>query len=161
MTLVSWRDEYRVGVPTVDAEHRYLFSLINAFHDGYLSGQPPRELLRVFTCLVAYAEEHFQHEEALMRRAGYPRLAEHKLQHDRLYATVYELNEQLARGEASVDRQTMRLLKHWLVDHILQQDLAVGDFLRIAPVRGTDRRTPPVPRAPSADQPDAAAAKPE
>lgn len=155
MALVSWRNDYRVGVAVVDAEHRFLFSLINAFHDAYASGQCARDLSIVLTRLVAYAEQHFQHEEALMQREHYPRLAHHKLQHEKLYATIYELNEKLAAELVSVDRETMRLLRHWLVDHILQEDLLIGDFLKARAAReaGADGKQNGAPAQPGREPP--------
>lgn len=157
MPLITWRSEYRVGVAQVDAEHRYLFSLINAFHDAYAGGQSTKDLLTVLTRLVAYAETHFQHEEALMTQRQYPRLAHHHEQHERLYAAIYQLNEKLAANTLSVDRETMRFLKHWLVDHILQEDLGVGEFFRTRAVRavaeakavGAAVQTPAEPAGPA------------
>ena len=77
MTFISWQHDYRVGVPLIDSEHEYLFGLVNAFHDSCAGGGTLRQITLVLNRLVAYAEEHFQHEEGLMEEAGYPRLQQH------------------------------------------------------------------------------------
>jgi hemerythrin len=128
MALITWREDYRVGVAMIDSEHQYLFALINEFHDRYVAGRSRRDLVVVLTRLVAYAETHFQHEQALMHSERYPNLEHHIGEHEKLYSSIYQLNEQLARNALSVDRETLRFLKHWLVDHILHEDLAVGRY---------------------------------
>lgn len=130
MTLLSWREDYEVGVSLIDTEHHYLFDLINEFHDKHASGNTRNEILRVLNRLVAYAEEHFQHEEALMEKIGYPRLDHQHEQHDKLFSSIFELNERLSASPAEVDSKTMRFLKNWLLDHILKDDMDIGDFLR-------------------------------
>jgi hemerythrin-like metal-binding protein len=130
MTLLSWREDYEVGVRSIDLEHRYLFGLINAFHDQYAGGRTRAELSAVLTRLVAYAESHFQHEEALMRESGYPRLALQQKAHEKLYASIYALNEKLSHDTAKVTAATLRFLKSWMLGHIINEDMEIGDFLR-------------------------------
>lgn len=130
MILLSWRDEYRVGVEQIDTEHRFLFALINEFHDSYQGGRSKRDLLQVLQRLVAYAEQHFQNEEALMAASEYPRLEGHHGLHEKLVASIFELNESLSTHEGSVNAATLRFLKNWLLDHIIVEDMAFGDFLK-------------------------------
>ncbi len=130
MALLSWRADYEVGVATIDTEHRYLFELINEFHDRSAGGETRVAVLQVLSKLVGYAEEHFQHEEALMFEHAYPQLERQRDSHETLFASLFELNERLSKGDADIDFQTMRFLKGWLVDHILKEDMDIGVFLR-------------------------------
>ena len=130
MILLSWRENYQVGIPLIDAEHKYLFSLINEFHDEYRSGDTHRQLLLVLNRLVAYAEEHFQHEEALMQEIGYPRIERQQDLHGKLFSSIFALNEKLSLDGAKADAETLRFLKHWILEHILKEDMDIGDFLR-------------------------------
>lgn len=130
MALLSWRADYEVGVATIDAEHRYLFDLINEFHDRSAGGETRVAVLQVLSKLVGYAEEHFQHEEALMNEHAYPQLERQRGSHETLFSSLFELNDRLSKGDADIDFQTMRFLKGWLVDHILKEDMDIGVFLR-------------------------------
>lgn len=130
MSFLSWRDEYRVGIAQIDAEHQYLFKLINEFHDEHARGGKSPEVLQVLNRLVAYAEEHFQHEEALMQSIGYPRLARQRGLHEKLFFSIFMLNEKLSQGSAKVDAETLRFLKNWLVGHIVKEDTDIGDFMK-------------------------------
>ena len=130
MTLISWRDDYQVGVPLIDGEHRYLIGLINEFHDKHASGDGHRQVMAVLNSLVSYAEQHFQHEEALMAEIGYPRLAQQREMHEELFSSIFALNEELSRDSARIDAKTMRFLQHWLLAHIIKEDMGIGDFAR-------------------------------
>jgi len=130
MILLSWQPDYRVGIPLIDTEHEYLFKLINEFHDKYANGDTHKQLLLVLNRLVAYAEVHFQHEEALMQEVAYPRLARQQEMHEQLYASIFDLNEKLSLQGAKADAETMRFLKHWILGHILKEDMDIGDFMR-------------------------------
>lgn len=154
MILLSWQDDYAVGVPLIDAEHRYLFDLINEFHDRHTSGGTRGQVLVVLNRLIAYAENHFQHEEALMTENGYPRLASHQALHEQMYASVFVLNERLALETSKVDAETLRFLKTWLLDHILKEDMDIGDFMKRKAVQAEKAARDP---APAGDAPTAAA----
>ena len=130
MTLLSWIEDYSIGVPEVDVEHRYLFDLINEFHDQYFAGAEHPNILRVLNRLIAYAEKHFQHEEELMTRIGYPHLdTQHKM-HEALVMDIFALNERLSSGIETVSGETLNFLKAWLVNHIVREDMGIGDFMR-------------------------------
>ena len=45
------------------------------------------------------------------------------------------------RRSATVDSETLRLLKDWLVEHIVKDDTAIGDFMKRQAVQ-RDKDTP-------------------
>jgi len=141
MALLSWREQYAIGVMSIDAEHRYLFRLINEFHDRHTSGAERRDVLIVLNRLVAYAEDHFHNEERLMSGHAYPHLERHREKHEQLFLSIFTLNEKLAAGVQSIDRETVQFLKSWLVGHILKDDMDFGEFMS-RKARAALRNTP-------------------
>jgi len=131
MAFLSWRKDYEVGVAQIDAEHHGLFDLINAFHDTRARGDSRREVALVLNRLVAYAEEHFQHEEKLMSENGYPNLEMHREQHGELVASIFAINERLAADTVKASTEILPFIKNWLVEHIVKNDMDIGDFLRL------------------------------
>ena len=130
MTFLSWRDNYTVGIPQIDTEHQYIFRLINEFHDKCAGGDRDAKLLVMLNRLVAYAKQHFQHEESLMQEVGYPRLERHLGQHVELFSSIFALSERVAQEPGKADAEALRFLKTWMLDHILKDDMDIGDFLR-------------------------------
>jgi hemerythrin len=130
MTVMSWRREYEVGVPQIDAEHRSLFDLVNEFHETYMRGDSRKEIPVVLNRLITYAEAHFQHEEKLMEEIGYPQIERQRKEHADLVTSIFAINENLATEPAHASRETVRFIKAWLLDHIVKDDMDIGDFLR-------------------------------
>jgi hemerythrin-like metal-binding protein len=131
MAFISWRSEYEIGVRQVDAEHRKLFDLVNEYYDQHMHGASRKEIERILNGLVAYAEEHFQNEEAIMEEYGYPKIEDHRKQHADLFTSIFAITERLLNEPAKADRETLSFLKKWLRDHIVQDDVDIGHFLRL------------------------------
>jgi hemerythrin len=130
MSLVRWDNKYLVGHDTIDSDHKNLFQLINNFYDAFQETKSRRELAALLTKLVQYAEAHFRREEAIMKGSGYMLLGEHQMSHVKLYETIYALNDRLMSDPAPLDRAAVAFLKNWLTDHVMEEDLKVGEFLR-------------------------------
>jgi hemerythrin-like metal-binding protein len=94
---------------------------------------------------VAGVAEHFAHEEALMRRHGYPSRSRHEEAHMLFVADAKRFHAELERnGVTPGFRQwaTTRL-PEWFRYHILAHDVALGRFLSGAPGPGEAGRPSP------------------
>jgi hemerythrin len=79
--------------------------------------------------LISYTRYHFTAEERLMQKYNYPEFREHQAEHVKLAGQVEHFINDYAEGETQIDDKVMEFLKHWLVDHILNTDVAFGLFL--------------------------------
>jgi len=91
MTLLEWRDEFRIGIAEVDEEHRELIALINALHARVSEGPHPAGVAEFLGELHARISAHFALEEKVMRARTYPGLGEHKQDHERLLDEIREI----------------------------------------------------------------------
>ena len=103
------------------------------------------DIAKVLNQLIVYAEMHFRHEETIMRDAGYPKLEQHQLIHDGLIENIFKLQQSYEDKSLHLEMNTMKFVKLWLIDHILQQDYLFRDFLsRKKPTDSTSTaNTPP------------------
>lgn len=129
MTLLSWTGEYAIGNDLIDDEHQELFRLINAFHDTWIERRDQRAIAPLLNQLIAYAEMHFQHEEAIMRDAGFPKLAEHQEIHVAMVETVFALRLSFEQASSRLEMDTLKFVKSWLLEHIIRNDYLFRDFL--------------------------------
>ena len=129
MTLLSWTGEYAIGNDLIDDEHQELFRLINAFHDTWIERRDQRAIAPLLNQLIAYAEMHFQHEEAIMRDAGFPKLAEHHEIHAAMVETVFALRLSFEQASSRLEMDTLKFVKSWLLEHIIRNDYLFRDFL--------------------------------
>lgn len=130
MAFLSWRMDYEVGVKQIDSEHQTLFNIINEFHDNYARGDFNKKTPYLLNALVAYTEEHFQHEEKLMSENDYPLFDKHSEQHSDLVTSIFTINERLENDPAKASAETMQFVKKWLCDHILKNDMDFADYLK-------------------------------
>lgn len=102
------------GVPEFDHEHRQLVELTVSLGDFR---ETPGEVLGILEKLQVAAKSHFAHEEGFLERAGYPGLANHRVEHARL---VVALQDHVAHYRAGrigeIDDLRVRMLD-WIVSH--------------------------------------------
>jgi hemerythrin len=81
MALLDWNDSYSVRIPTIDAQHRHLFDLLNKLHDAMSAGKSNTVLGSVLQEWISYVATHFEAEEGILQKHRYPMLSEHRKQH--------------------------------------------------------------------------------
>ncbi len=99
MALVEWKDEFKVGIGSVDYEHQQLIGLINNLHAS-LAGRPTKDAVgRVLGEIHTKIAAHFALEERVMRERRYDQYDDHKADHERLLDEIRDIME---RQEADV-----------------------------------------------------------
>ncbi|NLG87180.1 MAG: bacteriohemerythrin, partial [Firmicutes bacterium] len=83
--MISWKEEYRVGVALIDEQHKKLFEIANRAYellkDEWRTDKYDN-IVAILEELRDYALFHFNAEEQLMKEIGYRRFLSHKVQHD-------------------------------------------------------------------------------
>jgi hemerythrin len=122
MALLEWRDEFRIGVAEVDAEHRALIGLINSLHERAAEAQQPAAIAEFLGELHAQIAAHFALEEKVMRARRYAEYGDHKQDHERLLDEIrdimdgYELHQ---RYDAAALGAALEL---WFGEHFRTRD---------------------------------------
>lgn len=128
--FVVWKDEYSVGVESLDNDHRKLLNLINNFQTAvqYQTGEVfEREALEA---LVDYTKYHFKREEKMMEEAGFDDLLEHKKTHQKMIVKIDEfLKDYEQQGHEALEDVAV-YLKDWLIGHINGNDQEYSSLLR-------------------------------
>lgn len=91
MSLLEWRDEFRIGIPEVDHEHQELIGLINSLHGRLVEPEREAAIGEFLGEVHAQIASHFALEEKVMRSRRYPELADHKQDHERLLDEIREI----------------------------------------------------------------------
>lgn len=133
MAIVCWDGSLKVGVELVDAQHQYLFEIINAMQAKLARGDAASALVEGLDSMRTYARFHFEAEERLLAEHGYPDLGPHRKAHQEFLGEV----ERLAAGEPSGAKacQALGYLLTWLVGHIQSVDGRFAPFLAEQGVR--------------------------
>ncbi len=124
-----WKDEYSVGIDSLDNDHKKLISLLNQFTTAYdyaMSEEYEREALND---LISYTKYHFEREEQLLDQHDYPDVVAHKAQHkvmiDQVESFVHLYN---IKGHDALD-EISKFLSDWLINHINGTDKQYSEHL--------------------------------
>lgn len=124
MVDFTWRDEWSVGDPILDNDHRTLVALIRVLGTGAAKADD-RVASVVLMRLLQYAREHFEREEAHMERIGHPGLAAHRVLHEAMLSEVAEAAVNRSEfASASMGNSLYQHLVRWLTQHIMVHDMA-------------------------------------
>ena len=128
--VLLWTDECAVGVESLDADHIIIFSLIKHIDESIRSDANRKTIRSILKILIYHAISHFQHEEKLMEKHGYPEIMAHKTEHHRivtemqLLLTDYEENP-----AAKVNSKIVEVLAAWANEHVEQWDMRYRPYL--------------------------------
>ncbi|MBD5520306.1 MAG: hemerythrin family protein [Lachnospiraceae bacterium] len=130
--MFEFTDDCRTGIEEIDAEHQYLFKLLNKayvlattdYQNDYY-----QQLKELFTKLDNYAEAHFAHEEEYMMKIRDPELILQRSQHaffrEKVLAFDFENIDDI-EDQQRVLVELVNFLSKWLYRHILSSDILIG-----------------------------------
>ena len=131
MGLLEWRDEFRIGIPEVDHEHRELIALINALHARLTAPGETAGVGEFLGELHAQIAAHFALEEKVMRSRRYAGFESHKSDHERLLDEIrdimdgYELHGRYDPGALGA------ALDAWFTEHFRTHDARLHHALAL------------------------------
>ncbi|THB70893.1 MAG: hypothetical protein D6B25_19570 [Desulfobulbaceae bacterium] len=128
--MPEWKDEYKIGISAVDAQHKRLFQLIGelqaAIHDGLRSSH----IVSLLDSLDQYKTRHFNLEEQYMNESDYPGLAEQREAHAAFTAKFQELKS--VYQDKGMSPQLVNDIKSeligWVQDHVTGLDREFGQY---------------------------------
>jgi hemerythrin-like metal-binding protein len=122
-----WKEEYRLGVETIDSQHQQLFKMVDNLLqviDDSQHGDYKKECADAVSFLYDYTVKHFQFEEGYQASIGYADIAAHKLQHKRFIVTVDNFAKRML--DSNYDMKVVRAfsgsLVAWLNYHVAETD---------------------------------------
>ena len=130
MSLFKWSGAHSIYLPEIDAEHRAIYLLGDELHKALLAGGDPANLKPIAANLSETMEEHFRHEERLMRAMHYPSFEWHKRQHNAARKRSKALAKRIEGGDAAAAGELLQFLSIWLRDHMSVADRMMGAYLR-------------------------------
>ena len=115
---------YAVFISDIDAEHRTLFRLVEEL------GTARRTRGEVLQSLVSHMQDHFAHEEGLMRVSRYDAFEWHKHQHDGARRQVKQFVKRIEQGDRRAATEMIEYVAGWLESHVPVADRMMAAYLR-------------------------------
>jgi hemerythrin-like metal-binding protein len=122
MSLINWRDEFRIGIDAIDHEHREMIALINDL-DAAMQGEASHgAVVGTLGEILARISAHFALEEKTMRNAAYAGFAAHKQDHELLLDSLSSVIDTVDT-DGHYDRSALsKILDAWFSEHFRTQD---------------------------------------
>ena len=121
---LEWKDSYKIGDPEVDQQHQYLFELTNEF----MAVEGLSNLRGLLMLLYKHTREHFEKEEELMRKIGFPELEVHQEHHNLLLRRLSELSMDVGKGYMNKPAINA-MMTDWANKHVLVDDAKIAKFM--------------------------------
>lgn len=127
--FIEWSDTLSVGVDEIDEQHKGLAAMVNEMSVAIEGGWGKEARDQILVRLIEYTRVHFATEESLMSISSYAGLKAHKKQHENLIEIVKSYIKKYNEDPNASSYDLLFFLKKWLVDHIMKDDKAMGDYL--------------------------------
>lgn len=126
---IMWQDRFDIGVPSIDREHRKLFTILNRIFDAVKqqsrSEWACQEGIKYFK---NHAMKHFEEEEKYMLSVNYSGYEMHKRIHNNFRKnTLPALERELEQTKFSEEAVShfLGVCAGWLLGHTLTEDQAI------------------------------------
>ncbi|MGD0961302.1 MAG: hemerythrin family protein [Methylomonas sp.] len=120
-----WLDQYKIGNPTIDQQHEYLFDLANEIVDP---NNDQQKTYQNILSLYHYVREHFTAEENIMKETNCPGYEAHVKEHGQLVIKLSEITTGIISGETGKE-DIMKFMCSWLLQHILKRDILLSECM--------------------------------
>jgi hemerythrin len=140
-TAFEWDDRYLLGHRAMDDTHQEFVTLVDTMLTAD-DGDFPSAL----DAFALHAERHFEEENRLMDQNDFPARGCHADEHEKVLASVREVQALVAAGDIEIGRELGRALMDWFPGHADYMDSALATWLVKRSHRGAPlvlRRTKP------------------
>jgi hemerythrin len=129
MALMTWREQYSVGVETLDNQHKALLRILNEIHAASMRGKANEVAGPLLSKLAPLAGEHFSAEERLMESIKFPGLAEHRARHREMAGKIADLASRHEKRDTAVYLQLLYLVRDYQSKHMQNEDRKYAQWL--------------------------------
>lgn len=127
--LLQWKRTCTVGVQAMDDQHANIIDTMNELRLALIRSQQRESVDELLNKLIEFTRLHFWSEEQLMEQHGFPGLAGHHTEHQRLLRQIQETVSGVQHGETVNIGELLFFLHGWFIDHIEGLDQQYGPWL--------------------------------
>ena len=127
---ITFRDEYRIGIESIDEEHLALFKILEELHQLITHDDLEEnfdEILNLLKYFRNTIDVHFKNEEEYMESIQYEELEVQQIAHDVFLTRMELMNlDDLDRTRQNELEEYVAAMTEWFVSHILSSDVLIG-----------------------------------
>src|SRR5690242_9051893 len=131
--MIAWNSSFKIGVPEIDEQHEEWVRRCNEFSEAVKKGKGGEEIYNFLLHMQNYTIFHFKEEEGLMRKISYPDIEGQQLQHENFAGKQFWFYTASRFNEKETSRKIVEFVENWIVNHILADDMKIGEFMEKNP----------------------------
>jgi hemerythrin len=126
---IQWSDEYRIDNAVIDAQHKWLFDLAGRLLEFDQLSHDFEEISTVVLQLYQYMETHFEQEERLAKRIGYPQYDKQVKSHQQI---VDQMNAMMTTCKSFTELRPKlhEIFSQWVRQHVMTLDKDLALFIK-------------------------------
>jgi hemerythrin len=126
---LEWREQLSVGNDLIDSDHKYLIGLINRIEES-MATMNRGQLTEGLDSLSRYSLTHFALEEKIADGVHYPQIPRLHESHEALLGKLEQVRQELDEDWTPTSiEHFIALLRAWLINHVIKEDLLMKPFL--------------------------------
>lgn len=125
---IYWKDEYRIGIASIDAEHKHLTEICSRLCNIIDNGLIDNNFVEILEELAEYVTLHFKREEEYMLKHNYEDYQAHKIHHEALTKDVFKIIDSVKDNTYDMTKapELLAFLVDWLINHITHLDIQLA-----------------------------------
>jgi len=133
VSKIEWNDSFSVNNAEIDNQHKKWIEIYNQMHDRMIDTTDIdyngicKEAL---SSMHDYARTHFRFEEEYLEKIRYPEIVKHRRKHKDFSTMIYSYLRGMEEGKLILNTEVIKLIKNWLLDHIMIEDKKFATFLK-------------------------------
>jgi hemerythrin len=128
MSFLDWNDATITNHTTIDKDHKKMLDDTNKLY-SYVTSNKNEKANKLFLKIVNDLKIHFDTEERLIDESKMPLFISHKLEHERFYNKVRNLQKSVASGKEVLNVAHLKIVKIWFYNHIDFKDKPLAEYL--------------------------------
>ena len=119
------------GVPSIDAEHAELIAQLDSLDANIQVRLDSATFSETLSQLGSQITAHFNNEESIFKSFGMPEevVASHVQAHTEILEQYTQLNMDLMQDKVLSRSVVLRMIKDWIIGHVVRHDLIIKDYL--------------------------------
>lgn len=129
MEKIVWSNDFSVGIPEIDNQHKQIINYINQIIDNPDISVSSIEFHNVLNEMLDYVKKHLHYEEKLLEKYQYPDIEKHKGDHFDFALKISEFAIDTMQKRKEMPAEFLEFLLSWWNHHILEEDMKFKPFL--------------------------------
>jgi hemerythrin len=133
MIKIEWDGKLETGIQEIDAQHRELIKRIEELSLAIYGAKAKVQLVMMLEYLEGYVDEHFDTEEDMMMKIGYPDFSAHFEEHKKFRIMFERIKkEYLDRGATNyLAMELEKEIIEWFRHHLMEVDAAYVPYFKM------------------------------